>query len=132
MPQTILIVDEEPVAALTLAAVFEKSGYRVLRASTAQGAFAAFTSEPLDVVIMDDQLEGAHLLGRRLKRLRPSLPLVVFSSVPMEQDAASFADLFVPKPENPRRLLQTVAALLENASRYATVEPRDTGLRKSA
>ena len=131
MEQTILIIDDEPVAALTTAAVFQKSGYRVLRSSTAQRAIAAFESEPVDVVIMDDQLDDAPSLAQRLKRLRPSVPLLVFSSVPTNPDGASFADGYVAKPENPRRLLQRVATLLENTGN-AAAERWDAGAPKAA
>ncbi len=132
MKPTLLIVDDEPVAALTLAKVFERNGYRVLSAPTAQRALALVASESVDVVIMDDQLEGAQPLGRGLKNQHPSLPLVVFSSVPINPDAASFADAFVPKPENPRLLLQRIATLLRNGQQHTRVEEWDKDLPKAA
>ncbi len=132
MRATILIVDEEPVAATTLAAVFEKSGYRVFRASAAGPALARFEAQPVDVVIMDDQLEGAQRLGRHLKGLRPAVPVVVFSSVPLYPQASSYADLFVPKPENPRLLLQRVAALIEESRSERASEGSDAGLPRAA
>ncbi len=118
MPYTILIVDEEAVAALTLATVFESAGYRPLRASTVQQASQLVSTHALDAIILDDHVEGAHRFGRSVKQLRPPLPVLIFSSVPDDPDASSYADAFAAKPEDPRRLLQRVATLISNTHQY--------------
>ena len=93
--------------------------YQVRCAATAQQAMHSSDAQPVDVVILDDQVAGAHGFGHRLKLLQPGVVLLILSSVPLDPDASSYADGFAAKPDNPRWLLEKVSTLLRRVRRRA-------------
>lgn len=98
---------------LTLTRILEQHGFAVLGASNAATALHLVQSQPVDLVITDYNLPGSPGdLGPAVKRLRPALPLVVFSGDPEAARAAEFADLLLPKPQEPEALVAEIRRLL--------------------
>lgn len=112
-PQCILIVDDNALMLLTLTRILEQHGFSVLGANSARGGLQLVEEQPVDLVIMDYHLpDGDMELGPAVKRLRPGLPVVVFSGDPEAAQAAAFADLLLPKPQEPERLVAEIRRLL--------------------
>lgn len=118
MPQpNILIVDDNALMLLTLTRILEQHDYSVLGASSASSALQLVKSKPVDLVITDYNLPGGGSeLGPALKRLRPKLPLVVLSGDPEAAQAAEYADLLLPKPQEPEKLMAEIRRLLQQRS----------------
>ena len=109
----ILIVDDNALMLLTLTRILEQHGFAVLGASNATTAVELVQSQAVDLVITDYNLPGSPGdLGPALKRLRPMVPLVVFSGDPEAARAAEFADLLLPKPQEPEALVAEIRRLL--------------------
>lgn len=113
MPDRILIVDDSALLLLTLTRILEQHGYSVLGANSASRGLQLVQEQPVDLVIMDYRLPGGELdLGPELKRMRPRLPVVVFSGDPEAAKASAFADLVLPKPQEPESLMAEIRGLL--------------------
>jgi CheY-like chemotaxis protein len=113
-PPTVLCIDNEAAALTLRQMLLEQAGYKVLSATTAVAAFKLFESQTIDLVISDHllpDLTGAEMT-RKMKRERPSVPVMLFSAVPDAPPGAEHADLFVNKAEGPAEFLLKVADLL--------------------
>ena len=80
---TILLVEDEPIVALTQKRTIESFGYRVLTASTGEEAVRAVaTNTEIDLVLMDidlgEGIDGTEAAERILERY--DLPIVFLSS----------------------------------------------------
>ena len=98
---------------LTLTRILEQHGFSVLAANSAARCLELATSRPVDLVMMDYHLPGDQgQLGPELKRLRPGMPLIVLSGDPEAGQAVKFADLLLPKPQPPEKLVAEIRRLL--------------------
>ena len=112
-PATILIVDDNSLMLLTLTRILEQHGYLVLGASSGHTALQLVRARTVDLVIMDYNLpDGRGQLGSSLKQTRPGLPIVVLSGDPEAAQAVEFADLLLPKPQEPDKLMEKINRLL--------------------
>jgi DNA-binding NarL/FixJ family response regulator len=121
MGSVVLIVDDHPVVPLALRSLIEGrfDGVRALQASSLRQAKVLYRDEPgLAITVLDLRLpDVAGLEGiTELRRLRPDVPIVVFTglnSEPLRQSAMSLgAAGVVCKNENANALLETVETLL--------------------
>ncbi len=113
---TILIVDDNALMLLTLTRILEQHGYAVLGASSGKHALQLVQAQRVDLVIMDYNLpDGRGELGPTLKQQRPQLPIVVLSGDPEAIRAAEFADLLLPKPQEPDTLMEELRRLLQKS-----------------
>jgi CheY-like chemotaxis protein len=121
VPQpSILIVDDNALMLLTLTRILEQNDYSVLGASSASSALQLVKSKPVDLVITDYNLPGGgNELGPALKRLMPQLPVVVLSGDPEAAQAADYADLLLPKPQEPEKLMGEIRRLLQKSKEHA-------------
>lgn len=111
---SILIVDDNALTLLTLTRILEQHGFCVLGANSAGRGLQLVQERAVDLVIMDYHLpDGDRELGPALKRMRPGLLLVVFSGDPEAAQAATFADLLLPKPQEPEKLVAEIRRLLQ-------------------
>jgi CheY-like chemotaxis protein len=112
---SILIVDDNAIMLLTLTRILEQHGYSVLGAGSASSGLQLLQKQPVDLVIMDYHLpDGQVELGPEVKRMRPGLPVVVFSGDPEAAQASAFADLLLPKPQEPEKLVSEIRRLLQH------------------
>jgi two-component system, cell cycle sensor histidine kinase and response regulator CckA len=121
----VLVVDDEDVVRRVVVRALESAGYEVVAARGGREAIAAVEAAPDRFALVVLDLTMPELDGRetndRLKRLCPSLPVLLMSGY-AEQDASDrFADSdlagFLPKPFSVQALQQAVASILATGER---------------
>lgn len=102
----LVIDDEEPVRRATTM-ILRAEGYEVTTASTGLEGVRAFAEAPTDVVLLDYSMpgQGAAFTIAQLRRLRPGVPVVIFSGLEVDVEGASG---YLAKPA---RLDQLVSAI---------------------
>ena len=118
MPQTILIVDDDPTQRRLLEAVVGRSGYRTLQAGGGpEGLGILSRGEAVDLMLLDLVMPGMDGMAvmERLKTVKPGLPVIVLTAqsgvdVIVRAMRAGAVD-FIVKPASPERLQVS----LENA-----------------
>jgi DNA-binding response OmpR family regulator len=128
MPK-ILVVEDEPAIAESLAYSLRRDGFVV----TVAASFAAAEREApgADLVILDLMLpdgSGFDLIGQIRRGQRPSTAIIVLSSRDGEADRVAAletgADDYVAKPFSPREIVARVRAVLRRAS--PSIAPSDS------
>lgn len=128
-PRGILIVDDDPAITETLSVIFEKHGYQVRCAHSAETAIEIIARWEPDLAILDvmlPQMNGIDL-AMVLKANRPACHLVLFSghagTPALMEEAAKRGNMFeiLAKPVHPLFMLDFVASL------FADVPTRMTG-----
>ncbi|MCM3876894.1 MAG: PAS domain S-box protein, partial [Thermoanaerobaculia bacterium] len=115
--ETILLVEDEESVRRLASLVLERSGYRLLVASTAEEALetARGYSGQIDLLLTDVVLPG--LNGRRLADLlgpeRPAMKVVFASGYFDERGILEPGSDFIPKPFNPETLARTIRRALD-------------------
>jgi two-component system, OmpR family, response regulator len=117
MPQTILIVDDDPHIRQLLVFAFGKAGHVTLEAGDGEEALARVASHQPDLVILDitmPRMDGLEVC-RRL-RAQGDLPVLFLSSRDDEIDRIVGielgADDYVVKPFSPREVVARAGAIL--------------------
>jgi CheY-like chemotaxis protein len=114
--KVILCVDDEAVGLSVRKMLLESRGYRVLTAESGADALVLFSSENLDLVILDYLMPGMNgdVVAEKMKVLRPDLPILMLSAyVDLSSETLALVDKFVTKGEPPRVLLQSITQLLD-------------------
>ncbi len=114
---TILCIDDEPTALSVRRMLLESAGYQVATAHSAEEGIQIFKSRPIDAVIMDYWLSGMDGIeaARALKRIRPTIPIVVLSALTeLPGESIGAADRWLLKGEDPAYLLNAISTLLES------------------
>jgi len=121
----VLIIDDDPDYVAAIKALLEGAGYEVHAAFTGADGLRLATSLVPDLVLLDvvmtERTEGLKVLKQM--RAVPALthtPVVIVSSVYSEMPVFQVspdagwvpADLFLPKPVDPARLLTEAARLI--------------------
>ncbi|RYE57857.1 MAG: response regulator [Rhizobiaceae bacterium] len=127
---TILVVDDEPLIRMSLAASFEDAGYQVLEARNVLQAIAIIARAPVAAVVTDVDMPGG-LNGLDLVDLvaatSPSTALVVVSgrALPNDYELPEGAR-YHPKPYSQttivRQVGQMIAHLIRNADDRTRIE----------
>jgi DNA-binding response OmpR family regulator len=109
----ILCIDDHRATLVTLAMIFRRAGYCCITAETFEQAQHIFSTETMDLVIVDHGLPGINgsELAAHLKKIRPVIVLMLSGSPDLHSKPAS-VDLLLPKPIAPEELLKAVAHLL--------------------
>jgi len=113
--KVILCVDDEAIGLSVRKMLLESRGYRVLTAESGPDALVLFSSEDLDLVILDYLMPGMNgdVVARKMKDLRPDLPIIMFSAyVDLPGETLELVDKSVTKGEAPIVLLKAIAELL--------------------
>jgi two-component system OmpR family response regulator len=117
MPQTVLVVDDDPHIRQLLVFALEKAGLTAHEAADGEAALAAVASARPDLVILDinmPRLDGLEVC-RRL-RAQGGLPILFLSSRDDEIDRVLGIELggddYVVKPFSPREVVARVSAIL--------------------
>jgi DNA-binding response OmpR family regulator len=121
MPQTILVVDDEPQIVKVLRGYLEKAGFRVLTAADGPQALAQHKREKPDLVLLDLNLPGADgidVAGRL--RSTTNVPIIMVTARVEETDRLVGlevgADDYITKPFSPREVVARVRAVLRRSS----------------
>jgi CheY-like chemotaxis protein len=111
-------VDDEEVPRTLRVMVLIKQGYTVLAAVSAVQALELLEQHHVDLVLTDQMMPGAvgTELAKKLRVLRPWLPIIIVSGVNEIPDDAIFADRFVSKVEGPEALFRNIAEVLAHYS----------------
>lgn len=109
----VLVVDDEPVVAMTSAVALRRVGHQVVTASDGDEALALVAADPdgVDVVVTDVTMPGRSgpELVRALRELRPDLPVVLMSGFGVDIDIdGGGADGYLSKPFDRERLVHEV------------------------
>ncbi len=124
MPQTVLVVDDEPQIVKILSGYLEKGGFRVVTASDSQQAIAQHKREKPDLVLLDLNLPGPDGLevAQRI-RAAANTPLIMVTARVEEADRLIGlevgADDYITKPFSPREVVARVRAVLRRAGAQA-------------
>lgn len=117
MPQTILVVDDEPQIVKVLCGYLEQAGFRVVTANDGLLAIAQYKHEKPSLVLLDlnlPKLDGNDV-ARRLRGLS-NVPIIMITARLEETDRLIGlelgADDYIVKPFSPREVVARVRAVL--------------------
>lgn len=120
MAKRILIVDDEPRYLRLLDANLRTEGYEVITAQDGQQAVDVFSSQPIDLVLLDIMMPRLDGFGAT-QRIREfsSVPIIILTAKGDEQDRVRGLDLgaddYLVKPFSATELLARVRAVLRRA-----------------
>jgi DNA-binding response OmpR family regulator len=127
MPQTVLVVDDEPRIAAIAADYLRHAGYSVLTAGDGTEALALARAKRPDLVVLDLGLPrlGGLEVARTL-RAETAVPIVMLTARVEESDRLLGlelgADDYITKPFSPRELVARVKAVLRRTEKGATTD----------
>ncbi len=123
MANLILLVDDDPVHGEARGAILARTGARVLRAGTGEGALELLADPgvraELGLLVTDHIMPGIEgsTLVRRVRETLPDLPVLVLSGLPgAEAEYAGLEVAFRPKPFPPGELIRLATHMLGNQS----------------
>lgn len=125
--QTILVVDDEPMALKLVQAILERRGFEVLICTSPLEALEIFQArqQQIELLISDivmPEMNGTRLAGR-IVALNPELPVLFMSGFVTEDEVAQAGDLtqfaFIRKPFRPATLVQAVHKMLAGGGETA-------------
>ena len=120
-PYHILCVDDEASGLKLRQLILERNGYLVSTAATVSEALELFKSTGIALVVTDHLLdrETGAAMAKEMKRLKPTVPIIVLSGTTETLEGMESIDAFISKAEGPESLLAKVNQLL--ARSQATV-----------
>ena len=123
---TILLVDEEVPVREASARLLARAGYSVVEAQDGHRALKLFDRDPdqFDAVVTDMMMPGidGRELARRVRLVRPAMPVVFMSGYTEDDERQSLLDttsVFVEKPFTPEVFLSKVKQALGTAHKMA-------------
>jgi len=118
---TLLLADDDPTIADSLAPFLERAGFHVLVVPDGAAALEKIQSHKPDLIILDvlmPRMDGREAL-RRLRRMDLSTPAILLTQVGEASERAlaleEGADDYLNKPFNPHELLARIRAVLRRA-----------------
>jgi len=120
MAKRVLIVDDEPRYLRLLDANLRTEGYEVVTASDGQQAIDIFSSQPIDLILLDIMMPKLDGFGvcQRIREFS-NVPIVILTAKGEEQDRVRGLDLgaddYLVKPFSATELLARVRAVLRRA-----------------
>jgi two-component system nitrogen regulation response regulator GlnG len=123
--KTVLIADDDSAIRTVLSQALTRAGYSVRSTATAAALWRWVTEGQGDAVVTDVVLpdENAFDVIPRIKKLRPTLPIIVMSAKNTIMTAITAAERgaydYLPKPFDLNALVQTVGRALEQSQRPA-------------
>src|SRR5690349_12627784 len=114
---TVLCVEDEEPQLQLRKLLLESGGFRVLAAQSGKQALDLFRNNTVDAVILDYFMPGMNglVLARELKRLNPTIPIIIFSAyTSLPDEVIGTAEVWLRKAEiDPEDLLGHVRRLLD-------------------
>jgi DNA-binding response OmpR family regulator len=110
----ILIVEDEPMIALTLQDLLDEAGFKVACVAAKLGkALALIESAGCDAAIVDANLDGVSASPVALALAARGLPFIVLSGYSPEQLRGVFpATVFMKKPCRPDKIIQALESIV--------------------
>lgn len=116
MGETLLFVDDNGLRQEVMTARLRLLGYRVLTASDGEEALATFTSNHVDLAIVDYYMPGMNgdLVAIEMKNRKRNVPVIIFSGVfTLSEMVIALVDGFVSTSDEPDALIDKIAEVLE-------------------
>jgi signal transduction histidine kinase len=112
-PYRILCVDDEASGLKLRQLILERKGYLVSTAATVSEALALFKSTGIALVVTDHLLdrETGAAMAKEMKRLKPTVPIIVLSGTTETLEGMESIDAFISKAEGPESLLEKMTQL---------------------
>jgi CheY-like chemotaxis protein len=111
----ILCIDDEELGLRVRTIVLERAGYQVAAALDGPSGLSVFTSQPVDVVVLDyfmPEMDGGQVAAE-MRRLRPEIPIILLSAyLNLPPEVIGTVDCAVLKGDGPEVLLAKVRELL--------------------
>jgi len=118
----ILCIDDSEAVLRMLRAYLEAWGYAVLTATDGIQGMKLLTRNVVDVLVLDYEISGMNgePVARKVRRLRPDLPIVVFSGHSKEECSSllRLANTYVPKGGTLAHLCDAVVNLLPAPAKH--------------
>lgn len=117
----ILCVDDEAVGLSVRKLLLESEGYSVFTAENGSQALALFSSERIDVVVLDYMMPemNGDVVAEEMKRRKPAVPILMLSAyVDLPDESLRCVDKYITKSEPPPVLLDTLAELLNPRQKF--------------
>jgi len=113
----ILCVEDNEVQLRLRKLVLERDGYFVVSACNATEALRVFRKNPVCLVLTDHTLRGATgtQLAARMKRLKPEVPIVLYSGRPPE--SMGHVDCYIHKSESVEHFLSMIGDLVTRSAK---------------
>lgn len=111
--RTVLVVDDEEADRVTIAALLDEAGYRVVTAVSGREALLAFVEHPIRAVVADIVMadgDGVSLIAW-LHSLKPGMPVVAVSGkgeTGLRAARSMGAREAIRKPVDPEELVRVV------------------------
>jgi len=113
---TALVVDDDPILRCALSAELSEAGLAVREAANADEAETVLaTGAPVDIVVTDIEMPGAHdglALAKFVRAFHPRVPVIVVSGIPPPASIVGVADAFFGKPYDFDRIILRIRSLL--------------------
>ena len=115
----VLVVEDDPIVALTVATALEDAGFTITRAATADEALPLLAAGRFDLLFSDVVMPGTMSgvdLARTVQRLYPGLPVVLATGY-SEEVARATGVMVLPKPYRIEHLVGVLDTVLANSGR---------------
>lgn len=112
----VLCVDDELIGLQVRKILLERAGYRVLTAKDGATGLTLFSTEPIEVVILDYSMPGMHggEVASRMRQIKPTVPILLLSAyIGLPPEVISLVDLYMTKGEGAPILLKKLGSLLQ-------------------
>ncbi len=128
-PESVLVVDDEPMVREVLARYLEKEGFVVRTAEDGEQALSCFEAAEPDVVLLDlmlPRIDGLEVFRRLRDKGAPAVIMLTAKGEETDRVVGLElgADDYVVKPFSPREVVARVRAVLRRSA-AATARPTD-------
>lgn len=113
--KVLLCINDSPAILRYQKTLFERAGFVVVTAVSAQEGLRVAALCQFDAVLLDYELPDAdgRLFAIEMRRLQPSAPLIMFSGRELPSETHRVINAFVPKAGLSSELLPTIRRLLD-------------------
>jgi CheY-like chemotaxis protein len=108
---TVLCIDDDVTGLNVRKLLLESRGYQVLTADSGPAGLRLLQEHTVDLVLLDYYMPEMHggLVAAEIKRLRPSLPIIMLSAYFwLPEEALATCDGFVTKSDPPAKLFEKI------------------------
>ena len=117
----VLVVEDDAVSQKTILAMLKKLGLETSVANNGKGAVQKATREPFDLILMDMHMPdmNGYEATKSLRKQGLTIPIIALTAGAMKNDLdkclTAGCDLFLSKPINGMKLIETLAGYLPSA-----------------